>query len=293
MTPLIERHLTWLRTFRHASARTLSERRRVLQHAHRHFVEAQSNSFANRGIQWASDEDVAAYLDRSCWAPWTRHSYDTALRVFYAWGARKGFLTIDPMAELPKAAPGTRIPRPWGDDEIALVLARARPVPWRRAAMLALYAGLRCCEITTVRRQDIIRGRLRITGKGGKVRTIPISDELAAELDDGTPGHLCPGVKGRAIQARTLSQHQHEEWRRLGLGADVHLHGARHAFATSLLEAGADVRTIQQLMGHESLATTQGYLAVADSRAVEAVQRLHFGTKPEPDCGRLGLARTA
>lgn len=267
MTPLIERHLTWLAQVRHASPRTLTERRRVLQHAQRHLPE---------GLEYASEDEIAAYTSNPHLKPWTQHSYDTALRVCYMWAVRKHVLTIDPMAELPKPPPGPRVPRPWDDREIAVVLDRARPVPWRRAAMLALYAGLRCCEITTVRRQDIVRGRLRVTGKGGKVRTVPVAEQLAAELDDDG-GYLCVGARGRPIQARTLSQRQHEEWRRLRLAADVHLHGARHAFATNLLEQGADLRTIQVLMGHESLATTQGYLAVSDSRAVDAVGRLHFG----------------
>lgn len=278
MTPLIERHLTWLRTHRRVAARTLTERRRVLQHAHRHFLAVQTDlDPAERGLERASDEEVAAYTTNPAWSAWTQHCYDSALRVFYGWGFRKGYLTLDPMADLPHARTGPRIPRPWTDEEIAIILDRARPVPWRRAAMLGIYAGLRCCEITTVRREDIVRGRLRVKGKGGKVRMVPVAEQLAAELDDGRPGPLCPGARGAAIQARTLSQRQHEEWQRLGLAADVHLHGARHAFATGLLEQGADLRTIQVLMGHESLATTQGYLAVADPRAVAAVGRLHFG----------------
>jgi site-specific recombinase XerD len=260
---LIERHIWWLEHKKHRAPRTLIERRRILRHANLHLP---------KGIAYASDDEVAIYLHR--WSKWTRHTYDTALRVFYGCCVAKGWLTIDPMIDIDKPKAGDRLPRPWDDDEIRIVLTQAPPFPWRRAAFLAVYAGLRCGEIATVQRSDIVRGRLRVRGKGDKVRMIPIADPLAEELDDGRTGNLCVGARGRPIQARTMSQHQAHAWVALGLRSDLHLHGARHAFATTLLEQGADCREIQVLMGHESLATTQNYLKVADRRTAAAVRLL-------------------
>ena len=76
--------------------------------------------------------------------------------------------------------------------------------------------------------------------------------------------------------AQTLTRNQSREWGRLGLADDVHLHGGRHAFATGLLDAGTDLRTIQILMGHSSLATTQAYLLGRDPAQAAAVGRLNW-----------------
>lgn len=283
MTDLIDAHLTWLAEVRHAAPRTIEHRRQILRHAQRRMP---------YGLDHADEAELAHYLATPAWSQWTRHTYDTALRVFYGWAVGKGILTLDPMADLPHLPAGPRIPRPWTDEEIRIILTRAPARPWRRAAMLALYAGLRCAEIATVTRADIIRGHLRVVGKGRRVRMVPIAEPLAAELDDGAPGPLCPGPRGGPVNPRALSRRQKRVWRALGLADDLHLHGGRHAFATMLLESGADLRTIQLLMGHASLATTQGYLAVSDARMAAAVARLPR-MQPEPAGIRLGLTGQA
>lgn len=270
MSDYIEDHLAWLKQYRSASERTIEERERILYHADR---------LLPWGLDDADDREIAAYLHRPHHrhggerARWSIHTDDTALRVFYEWASVHRDLG-NPMRWIPKPPPGPRVPRPWTDDEIAIILDRAPAMPWRRAAMLAIYAGLRCAEICTVERKHIIRGSLHVLGKGKKVRVIPLAPPLAAELDDGRPGHLCVGARGGPVQAHVLTQEQRRVWRRLGLPADVHLHGGRHAFATMLMENGADVRTIQVLMGHESLVTTQAYLRVSDRRMADAIARL-------------------
>jgi len=265
-TPLIGDHLTWLSHVRHASPATIRARRIVLTLADREFP---------YGLDHVAEPEIAAWLANPQWSRWTRHSYDSALRVFYRWAARYGLIDFDPMLDMPHAPSGPQDPRPWTDTEIGVILGGARNQPWRRAAMLALYAGLRCGEISRVRHEDIVRGRLRVHGKGGKVRHIPIAEPLADELGTGR-GHLCIGVGGGPLLAQTLTHNQRREWDRLGLSQDVHLHGGRHAFATGLLDAGVDLRTIQILMGHSSLATTQGYLAGRDPTQAAAVARLQW-----------------
>lgn len=281
-TPLIDAHLDWLAEVRHASARTIAERRQVLHQADRSLP---------HGLDNASEREIGHWLHTHRSA-WTIHTYDTALRVFYSWAVAYDHLTLHPMARIAKPPEGPRIPRPWEDDEASIILTLAPPLPWRRAGFLAAYAGLRCAEMTELTTSDIVRGRLRVRGKGGRYRMVPICDPLAAELDR-VRGHLLVGVRGHPITGRSLTGKQRPIWRALGLAEDVHLHGGRHLFATSLLEQGADLRTIQVLMGHASLATTEGYLRVADARTAAAVAALPVIGAPEPADIRLGQPQAA
>lgn len=275
MTKNMRRHLDWLELTCRASQRTVEARRHVLRYFNRHLPD---------GLDEADETELSQLLSTPGWSQSTVHSYDYHLRGYYGFCVRKGFLTGDPMIDMPRPRHGPRVPRPWTDDELAVAL-RAPAMPWRRAVLLAVYAGLRCAEIVSVRREHIVRGQLRVLGKGKRLRLVPVAQPLLEELDDARPGHLCVGATGRPILASTLSRMQRHVWRRLGLAEDVHLHGGRHWFATSLLEQGADVRVVQQLMGHASLETTAGYLAVTDARTRAAVTRLPRVV--EPVRGRL------
>jgi site-specific recombinase XerD len=262
MSDLIPKHLIWLRAGGR-SVRTISARKRVLEHA-------------DNALPWGIDEadatELATYL--SHWTGWTLHTYDYHLRGFTRWGVRVGALVTDHMLNLSRPPEGNRIPHPCTDEEIARALAAPRQ-PWRRAVMLASYAGLRCCEIVTARRQDIADGALRVTGKGGKVRIVPLAAPLLEELH-GATGLLCVGARGGTLTAQDLTQMQRAVWRRLGLDDEFRLHRCRHWFATRLLEHGADIRVVQELLGHASLHSTQGYTAVTSERKRAAVDLLRL-----------------
>lgn len=266
---LIEAHLSWLRPSR--STLTVSDRRRTLQHADTHLPS---------GLQALAEPELAEYLGNQAWSAWTRYTYDSHLRGFYTWAAARGHYRANPMAGMPKPPKGPQIPAPCSDEQLALAMT-APAFPWRRAVMLAAYAGLRCCEIATVTSGDLVDGRLRVHGKGRKVRMVPLAPVLLAELA-GVVGPLCPGARGRSLTAAVLSKDQSDVWRRLGLPAGFTMHKMRHWFATRLLETGVDVRVVQVLMGHSSLTSTEGYLAVTDARTAAAVQRLPEVTAHEP-----------
>ncbi len=129
-----------------------------------------------------------------------------------------------------------------------------------------------------------IRESLRIIGKGGKERVVPVipavRDAVAEYL------RLCPhpqsddapvfrGVRGGALNPRTVQKLIENVRLQLGLPASATPHAMRHSFATHLLNAGGDLRAIQELLGHASLSTTQAYTAVDTARLLEVYERSH------------------
>ena len=270
---VIEHHLKWLRPRVRTAIRrdvdppTVVKRARLLRHAHQRLP---------LGICRAHGDEISAYL--AGWKGWSRYTYDTHLRSFYRWAVDDGWLDLDPMARMPKPAQPSddETAHYWEDTDIALALTA--PEPYGTAIRLAAYLGLRCGEIARADRRDIRGDRLKVLGKGGKTRTVPISPEVA-ELVHAANGPLL----GRKLLEETLSGQQRPVWRAVGLPDEFSLHAGRHWYATRLLETGATLREVQKLLGHSSIATTERYLATLDKRLGAAVDRL-------PAVGGLGLA---
>ena len=163
--------------------------------------------------------------------------------------------------------------------------------PWiaaRNAAVLALLygAGLRISEALGLKRGDAPKGGdvLRVTGKGGKVRLVPVLPVVAEAIADYL--RLCPwqggpdaplflGAKGGRLSPRIIQLAMERLRPALGLPDSATPHALRHSFATHLLSAGGDLRTIQELLGHASLSTTQIYTEVDTMRLLEAYDRAH------------------
>ncbi len=179
------------------------------------------------------------------------------------------------------------------------VLARALALRDRALIETAYAAGLRVSELASadLRSLDLRRGELRVLGKGRKERVgllgRPAREALAAYLAEGRPGLLArargetgrsdPDLEtavflnhhGRALGVRGLRYRLDRLCRLAGLPAGVSPHTLRHSFATHLLEGGADLRVVQELLGHESLATTQVYTHVSPSRLRDAYRQAH------------------
>lgn len=138
----------------------------------------------------------------------------------------------------------------------------------RLMILLAAYAGMRAGEIAQLHTDDIVSGRIRVRGKGGRERWVPVHPVLAGPLAAVEPGYVFPGVNGH-LHPITVTKHVSE-----ALGEGWTAHTLRHAFATSALAATGDLRSVQILLGHASPTTTARYTAVADERLVEVVRSI-------------------
>jgi integrase/recombinase XerC len=158
----------------------------------------------------------------------------------------------------------------------------------RDAAVLALLygVGLRISEALSIARADAPiggRDRVTITGKGGKTRTVPVIEPVRRAIDDYLA--LCPyelsggplfvGAKGGPLSPRIVQLAVQRLRGGLGLPESATPHALRHSFATHLLGRGGDLRTIQELLGHASLSTTQIYIAVDKTRLLDAWKSAH------------------
>ena len=258
MDDLISLHIRFLRGIRRA-AMTIDRRERLLRHMDAHLPE---------GVDRASEDDIVGYLGQYS-SPWTHYTYDGHARGAYRWWHARRMIDFDPMANIPKPKPGPALPHPCSDGDLAVAVSARWP--YGRAMSFACRLGLRCGEITRADRDDIVGRRLRVAGKGGKVRMVPISD---ADWDELIGPVQAGPLLGGHVDAGNLTSGQRPVWRGMGLPETFTLHSGRHWFATRLLENGADLRTVQVLLGHASIRTTEGYTEVTDVRAAAAVLRL-------------------
>lgn len=219
-----------------------------------------------------------------------RHA--ATLRGYFSWLERTGVVEADPTARLTASVPGSTLPTLAGREELEALLDapldRGDPVAVRdRAVCELLYAaGLRVAELCGLDVDDVdVEGCLvTVTGKGDKQRRVPIHAACAAAVlawrdtsraqlvrPDSPTGALFYNRRGRRLGPRDV--HRILAAR---AGAPLHPHALRHTFATHLLEGGADLRVVQELLGHANLTTTQVYTHVSKER----LQRVHRGTHP-------------
>jgi integrase/recombinase XerC len=222
----------------------------------------------------------------------------TAVRVFTAWALRTGRMTADVGAQLGSPKAHRTLPAALDVAEARALLAAAAiaaddgsPVGVRDVAVLELlYAtGIRVGELCGLDVDDVDRSRrvLRVFGKGRKERTVPYGlpadTALGRWLEAGrlrlaAPGAgaaLFLGARGARIDQRAVRTLVHRRIAEVPGAPDLGPHGLRHTAATHLLEGGADLRSVQELLGHASLATTQIYTHVSAERLRKAYQLAH------------------
>ncbi len=271
---------------RGAANNTLSAYRRDLAQAEDAIgalAEASYDAVASLAGEWADLAPASAARKAS------------ALRQFFGFAADEGWRSDDPSAALPRPRARRPLPKLLGHDEIAALFARAEheaagddPAAVRLLALIELLygSGLRATELIELPLHAVPRDSpfLTVTGKGGTTRMVPVGRRaldavgrwLAIRPNEPASRFLFASRKGQPLSRVRLYQLVKALAARAGLDpAAISPHVLRHAFATHLLEGGADLRVLQTLLGHADISTTQIYTHVDSARLVALVNSRH------------------
>ncbi len=247
-----------------------------------------------------------------------------SVRSFYRWLVREGVVREDPTAGIPMPRMAQRLPHPLSVDDCEQLMTRDQrgdpkrlegdgPRAWRARWMLArdramvelLYgSGIRIGELVAldVRDLELAAREVRVMGKGRKERVVPIPEQARLALKDWLDLRRHVGVmneplfislrprkeeKPRRLAAREARRILGERAVSADLSEHVHPHRLRHSYATHLLDMGADLREIQELLGHASLSTTQKYTAVS----IEHLREAYDGAHPRADAKSVRARR--
>ena len=217
-----------------------------------------------------------------------------ALKIFFRWLASRSRITHDPAEVLPLPRIERYLPETLNEQAAEQLLAAVdvnAPRGLRDRAMLELlYAsGLRAGELTGARLEnlDLDARVIRVTGKGGKTRLVPVGtkacEAITAYLEKERPqfvskrtgSHIFLSRHGKSLTTTRLWQIVKETAKCAGIETSVYPHLLRHSFATHLLEGGADLRVIQEMLGHADISTTQIYTHVEQKRLKETHRKFH------------------
>ena len=218
----------------------------------------------------------------------------SAVRSFHRFLLREGITDRDPAVGVPQPRLPRSLPHPLPVEDVRRLLEapdEGSPIGLRDRAMLELLygSGLRISELTglDVDDLDLEDGSVRVLGKGGKEREVPLGsfgrDSIGAYLTRGRPalasavtrGAVFLNARGGRLSRQSCARLLGHYVRRAGIERRVTLHTLRHSFATHLLEGGADVRVVQELLGHASVATTQIYTLVTARHLREVYEESH------------------
>ena len=238
--------------------------------------------------------DYLAHLVRSGASARTSARRLSALRQFYQHALREGWVEADPTLEVDSPRLGRPLPKSLTETEVEALLDAPdleNAEEYRDRVMLeVLYAtGLRVSELVGLRPDQVSlsQGLVRITGKGGKERLVPLGDEAQQWIVDFLRERrgeligersceaLFPTRRGSAMTRQAFWYRVRKHARKAGIQGHLSPHTLRHAFATHLVNHGADLRVVQLLLGHSDLSTTQIYTHVARARLKELHARHH------------------
>lgn len=224
----------------------------------------------------------------------TAARYLSALRGFYRWAKRERHIDADPTLDVMRPRQGVSLPKILTEADVEALLAAAdtgTPMGLRDRALLELLyaAGLRVSELVslTLPQVNLNQGLVRLVGKGNKERLVPLGEEarywLERYLRDARPEFNRQQLDVLFLSNRARQMTRQTVWHRIkalaaqaGIHKSLSPHTLRHAFASHLLNHGADLRVVQLLLGHSDLSTTQIYTHVAQER----LSRLHATHHP-------------
>ena len=225
------------------------------------------------GPKDVTTEQIVQVFARQQWKPETRKAYRNTISSFFRWLHKSGRRSDDPSLDVPRVKKPHAHPRPCPDRYIAAAMEMATPSE-RLMIRLGAECGLRRGEIARVHSDDVVAdsaGRsLIVRGKGDKQRIVPLPDDLAGIIMDAH-GYLFPGRFGGHVEESYVGDHI-SHLLPDGYGA----HTLRHRFATVTYATTHDLFVVAELLGHESVETTEHYVAMPDGRlrAVTAAVRL-------------------
>jgi integrase/recombinase XerC len=220
-----------------------------------------------------------------------------ALRAFFKYLLREGRIDVNPAQVVQTPTPEKHIPGILSVDELIKVLSvpmNETPLALREKAIMELFysTGIRLSELAGLNIEDINYGQglIKIRGKGRKERIVPVGGPAMTAMQgylkirgEGSK-HPVPGgrenplflnTSGTRLTPRSVARVVNQSIKRSGINRKISPHALRHSFATHMMDAGADLRAIQELLGHESLSTTQKYTAVSISRLMEVYDKAH------------------
>lgn len=290
--PLVERFLESLWMEKGLSPHTIAAYRSDLAQ-YQHWLQERGVELHGSGCE--------AILDHLAWrlnAGYQARStarFLSGLRGFYRFLLREGLIEQDPTLQVELPQLGRPLPKSLSEADVEALLAApdiGEPIGLRDRAMLeVLYAcGLRVTELIslTLEQVNLRQGVLRVFGKGSKERLVPLGEEAMVWvaryvrdsrplLLDGKPSDvLFPSLRGEQMTRQTFWYRIKHQARVAGISKSLSPHTLRHAFATHLLNHGANLRVVQMLLGHSDLSTTQIYTHVARAR----LQALHEAHHP-------------
>jgi integrase/recombinase XerD len=213
------------------------------------------------------------------------------LKIFFRFLQKRNHIEIDPAEPLLAPKTSAKLPETLNAETITQLLSSINPekkLGKRDLALLELFyaSGLRLSEICNARLEflDVDDHFLRITGKGNKTRLVPVGEKALAALNcyltserpnlvtRKTSSHIFLSIRGGPLSPDRVRQIVKERAKQAGIDQNIYPHLLRHSFATHLLENGADLRVIQELLGHADIATTQIYTHV-DQKRLKAVHK--------------------
>lgn len=226
------------------------------------------------GLIYACEEELRAWIFTDEHGPATRGLYSTVAVGFFGWASDPdkddGRLDYDPSRKLPRVPKPKHLPRPITDGQLFDILARAEQ-PYLNWFTIAAYAGARCTEVAALDREHITKQSIWLHGKGSKERYVP-THPLVWKLAQQLPaGPVAVDGDGTRLSRRQVARRGNYRLQNILGYADVSMHRLRHTFGTAAYEACHDLRAVQELMGHESSSTTEGYVQASKASMQRAV----------------------
>lgn len=249
------------------SRRTIDERLRVIRQFHANTGEQPIGITAPGIVRWLADHE-------DHWSDSTACTYTSYLAAWFKWLQVTDRRIDNPMVKVGTPRVPDREPRPISDADVVRLLQTRMWTSTRRMILLALLAGLRVHEIAKIRGEDVDFSTrlLWVKGKGKRLKSVPLHPlliEMASEMPAAGWWFPMRGYEAEHMLSKSVSDVIGRTMDRADVRGTPHC--LRHWFASALLEAGVDIRVVQTLMRHKSIATTQVYTKVPDGRQRDAI----------------------